>query len=89
MDLAVQDASRGTVIISGLAAPIPGKLYVFQIQLDDLVYFAEHRAGKRSYKPDWVVNDPIDLRFGKDNRMFLKREDGKELEVLIVKKVRQ
>jgi hypothetical protein len=76
------------VIISGLAAPIPGKLYVFQIQLDDLVYFAEHRAGKRSYKPDWVVNDPIDLRFGKDNRMFLKRADGKELEVLIVKKVR-
>ena len=89
LDVAVQDLSRGTAIIGGMAAPIPGKLYVFQIQLDDLVYFAEYRAGKLSYKPDWVVNDPIDLRFGKENRMFLKRADGKELEVLIVKKVRQ
>jgi hypothetical protein len=89
LDVAVQDVSRGTAIIGGMAAPIPGKLYVFQIQLDGLVYFAEYRAGKLSYKPDWVVNDPIDLRFGKENRMFLKREDGKELEVLIVKKVRQ
>ena len=89
LDVAVHDVSRGTAIIGGMAAPIPGKLYVFQIQLDDLVYFAEYRAGKLSYKPDWVVNDPIDLRFGKENRMFLKRADGKELEVLIVKKVRQ
>ena len=89
LDVSVQDVSRGTAIIGGMAAPIPGKLYVFQIQLGDLVYSAEYRAGKMSYKPDWVVNDPIDLRFGKDNRMFLKRADGKELEVLIVKKVRQ
>jgi len=88
LDIAVQDVSRGTAIIGGMAAPIPGKLYLFQIQLDDLVYFAEYRAGKLGYKPDWVVNDPIDLRFGKENRMFLKRPDGKELEVLIVKKVR-
>ena len=55
----------------------------------DSSYFAEYKAGKLSYKPDWVVNDPIDLRFGKENRMFLKRADGKELEVLIVKRVRQ
>lgn len=88
LDVAVQDVSRGTAIIGGMAAPIPGKLYVFQIQFDSLVYFAEYRAGKLSYKPDWVVNDPIELRLEKDNKMFLKRPDGKELEVAVVKKVR-
>ena len=88
LDVSVQDVSRGMAIIGGMAAPIPGKLYVFQIQLDSLVYFAEYRAGKLSYKPDWVVKDPIELRLEKDNKMFLKRPDGKELEVLVVKKVR-
>jgi hypothetical protein len=62
-----------------MAAPIPGKLYVSQIQIDSLIYFAEYRAGKLSYKPDWVVNDSIELRLAKDNKMFLKRPDGKEL----------
>jgi hypothetical protein len=88
LDVTVQDVSRGTAIIGGMAAPVPGKLYVFQIQLDDLIYFAEYKAGALSYKPDWVVNDPIELRLGKENKMFLKRPDGKELEVVVVKKVR-
>jgi hypothetical protein len=88
LDVTVQDASRGTAIIGGIAAPVPGKLYVFQIQSDSLVYFAEYRAGALSYKPDWVVNDPIEFRLGKENKMLLKRSDGKELEVEVVKKVR-
>ena len=88
LDVAVQDVSRGTAIIGGMAAPIRGKLYVFQIQLDDLVYFAEYRAGKLSYKPDWAVNDPIAVRLEKGNKMLLKRPDGKELEVVLVKRVR-
>jgi len=87
LDLTVQDVSRGTAVIGGMAAPIPGKLYIFQIQLDNLVYFAEYRAGKLSYKPNWVVNDPIELRLDKENKMFLKRPDGKELEVAVIKKV--
>jgi hypothetical protein len=33
-----------------MAAPIPGLLYVFQIQCDDLTYFATYSAGKLSYK---------------------------------------
>jgi hypothetical protein len=53
----------------------------------DLVYFAAYSAGKLSYRPDWIVNDPIDFRLTKDN-MFLKRPDGKELEVRLIKKVR-
>jgi hypothetical protein len=89
IDLAVQNVTRGIGVIGGIAAPIPGKLYTFQIQFEDIVYFAEYRAGKLSYKPDWIVNDPIEFRFGKEDRAFLKRPDGKELEVVIVKKVRQ
>ncbi|MBZ5678572.1 MAG: hypothetical protein LAO24_00555 [Acidobacteriia bacterium] len=89
IDLSVQDVTRGIGVVGGMAAPIPGKLYVFQIQLDDLVYFAEYRAGKLSYKPEWIVNDPIEFRFGKEDKAFLKRPDGKELEVVIVKKIRQ
>jgi hypothetical protein len=89
LDVTVQGVSRGTAIIGGIAAPVPGKLYVFQIQSDSLVYFAEYRAGALNYKPDWVVNDPIEFRLGKENKMLLKRPDGEELEVAVVKKVRQ
>jgi hypothetical protein len=49
-----------------MAAPIPGLLYVFQIQCDDLTYFATYSAGKLSYKPDWIVDDPI------PNNLFLR-----------------
>jgi hypothetical protein len=87
LDLQVQNVSRGVAVIGSMAAPIPGLLYAFQIQCDDLVYFATYSAGKLSYKPDWIVNDPIDFRLDK-GAMFLKRPDGKELEVRIVKKVR-
>ena len=89
LDVSVEDVSRGTAIIGGMAAPIPGKLYIFQIRLDNLVYFAQYKAGKLSYRPDWVVNDPIELRIGNEGKMFLKRPDGKELEVVVIKKVRQ
>jgi len=89
IDLTVQEITRGIGVIGGMAAPIPGKLYVFQIQLDDLLYFANYSAGKLSYKPEWVVNDPIEFRIVKENKMYLKRPDGKELEVVITKRVRQ
>jgi hypothetical protein len=88
LDMTVEDVSRRTAIIGGMAAPIPGRLYVFRIRLEDLVYVAEYKANKLSYKPDWVVNDPIELRLGNEAKMFLKRPDGKELEVVVVKKVR-
>ena len=89
LDVSVEDVSRGTAIIGGMAVPIPGKLYVFQIRLDSLDYFAEYKAGKSGYKPEWVVNDPIEVRLGDETKMFLKRPDGKELEVVVIKKVRQ
>ena len=89
IDLSVQDVTMGFGVIGGIAAPIPGRLYVFQIQVDDIVYFAAYKAGKLSYKPEWVVNDPIEFRVGKEDKAFLKRPDGKELEVVVVKKVRQ
>jgi hypothetical protein len=88
LDMTVEDVSRGTATIGGMSAPIPGRRYIFKIQLDDVVYFAEYNAGKLGYKPDWIVNDPIEVRFEKD-KMFLKRSDGKELEVAVIKKERQ
>jgi len=87
LDLQVQNVSRGTAVIGTMAAAIPGLLYVFQIQCDDLLYYATYSAGKLSYKPDWIVNDPIDFRLEKDT-MFLRRSDGKELEVRVVKRIR-
>jgi|SRR5580700_10946995 hypothetical protein len=87
LDLQVQNVSRGTAVIGSMAAPIPGLLYVFEIQCDDLLYYATYSAGKLSYKPDWIVSDPIDFRLEKD-AMFLKRSDGKELEVRVVKRIR-
>jgi len=93
LDVRVEDVSKGTAVTvsSGTAiigTPIPGRLYTFRIQLEDLVYVAEYKEGKRSYKPEWIVNDPIELRLEKD-RMFLKRPDGKELEVAVIKRERQ
>jgi hypothetical protein len=51
-------------------------------------HFAEYRAGKLSYRTDWVVNEAIEVGLDKGGRMFLKGSDGKELQVLVVKKVR-
>lgn len=77
--------SSGTAVVG---SPIPGRTYTFRIRVEDLVYVAEYKAGKRSYLPECIVNDPIELRVQKD-RMFLKRPDGKEVEVEVVKKERQ
>jgi len=93
LDVTVEDASKGTTVnvSSGtavIATPIPGSVYTFKIQLAGLVYVSEYKAGKRSYKPEWIVNDPIELRVERD-KMFLKRPDGKELEVAVIKKERQ
>ena len=87
LDLTVQPVDKGTAIIGNIAAPIRGISYLFQIQVGDLVYFAQYTAGARADRPNWVVNDPIALRFEKD-KMFIKRPDGKEVEVWLAKTVR-
>jgi len=86
LDLTVQPVDRGTAIIGNMAAPIRGISYVFQIQVDDLVYFAQY-TGARADRPNWVVNDPIDVRFEKA-KILLRRPDGKEVEVWLAKTVR-
>jgi len=88
LDLAVDNVNSGTAIVGGMAAPISATLYTFQIQSNSLVYFVQYKAGSLSYKPIWIVNDPIEFRLGKDSRMYLKRPDGKELEVAVVKRAR-
>jgi len=78
---------KGTAIIGNIAAPIRGISYVFQIQVGDLLYVAQYTAGIHSDRLNWIVNDPVKLRFEKD-LMFLKRPDGREVEVWLVKTVR-
>lgn len=87
LDLTVQPVDKGTAIIGNIAAPIRGISYLFQIQVGGLVYFAQYTAGARADRPNWVVNDPIVLRFER-GKMFIKRPDGKELEVWLAKTVR-
>jgi hypothetical protein len=87
LDLTVQPVDKGTAIIGNIAAPIRGISYLFQIQVGDLVYFAQYTAGTHADRPHWIVNDAIDLRFEKE-KIFLKRPDGKEVEVWLAKTVR-
>jgi len=46
LDMSVTEVTKGIAVIGGLAAAIPGSLYMFKIQLGDLVYFAEYKAGR-------------------------------------------
>jgi hypothetical protein len=48
LGLQVQNVNRGTVVMGSMATPLPGLLYVFQIQCDDLIYYATYSAGKLS-----------------------------------------
>src|ERR1039458_5126941 len=86
LDLTVQPVDKGTAIIGNIAAPIRGISYLFQIQVGDLVYFAQYTAGAIADRPHWIVNDAIDLRFEKE-KIFLQRPDGKEVEVWLAKTV--
>ena len=92
LKIGVQDvkapASTGQVLQLPIGGVV-GRAYVFEIELDNLTYFVEYFDERVSYKPDWAVNDPIELRLEKGNRMLLKRPNGKELEVVVLKRVRR
>ena len=63
--------------------------YYITVQLGQMTYVGEYRAAFLwSYEPkEWVVNDPIEVRFEKD-KMFIKRPNGKELKTKVVKRIR-
>ena len=64
------------------------KDYNFIVRLGDILYQTEYSAKYLwSYKPEWIVNDEIEVRLDKD-KMFLRKPDGKELKTSIVNRVR-
>jgi hypothetical protein len=87
IELTIEPVTRGAIVYGNLAASIHNTVYMFQIQASDFIYFAQYTARAHDYKPNWIINDPINFRFEK-KKMFLKRPDGKEMEVLLVKTVR-
>jgi hypothetical protein len=61
-----------------------------EVQVGDLIYFGQCEQKKNSDKckpADWIVGDPVDVRFDKD-LMFLKKAKGGEIKTHIVKKQR-
>jgi len=64
------------------------KIYHVIVQVDDLIYIGAIRVGwARTYNPEWIIGDPVQVRF-KKNRMYLKKSNEKEAKFKVVKKVR-
>ena len=74
---------------AALQLPLPlGVSYVFDIQQDDITYIAACTSKvKKSCAADWIIHDPVEYRIEKD-KLFLKRPNGKELRLGLVKKIR-
>ncbi len=75
-----------------ILVPIENKedTYLVTVQVKDMVYVGKHTPPfSFGYKPDWIINDPIDVRFNeKKTQMILKRPDGKEYKTKVVTKKR-
>lgn len=65
--------------------------YNISVRVKDIVYAGRYVAKWRwSYDPDWVIGDPIEVRFNENKtKMYLKKPNGSELKTEIVKKIRQ
>ncbi|MCP5464727.1 MAG: hypothetical protein H7A33_06865 [Deltaproteobacteria bacterium] len=79
----------GSVFVGTVPVTSTSSHYLVQVQVDDLLYMATYNPNVfKTYKPnEWVVNDPIQVRFRK-NDMYLLRPDGREMKAKVVKKVR-
>ncbi|MFO1519625.1 MAG: hypothetical protein U1F57_08210 [bacterium] len=64
------------------------KHYFITVQSGDLVYVGEYTPIFFGKPGDWIVGDPIDVRFEGDNKMILKKPNGKELKTKIKKRIR-
>lgn len=75
-----------------ILTPVENKedTWLITVQVKDMIYVGRHTPPfSFGYKPDWIINDPIDVRFNdKMTQMILKRPDGKEYKTKIVKKKR-
>jgi len=63
------------------------KHYFITVQAGDLVYVGEYTPIFFGKPGDWIVGDPIDVRFD-GNKMILRKPNGKELKAKIKKRIR-
>src|SRR5260370_33667869 len=75
--------------LDGAILPPPHILigYAFAIQVGTFTYFVDAALCcplRSKYKLEWAARDPIEFRFDND-KMFVKRPNGKELKAKLVK----
>jgi len=63
------------------------KHYFITVQDGDMVYVGEYTPAFFGKPGDWVIGDPISVRFDKNN-MILQKPNGKELKSKIRKRIR-
>jgi len=63
------------------------KHYFITVKAGDLVYVGEYTPMFFGKPGDWIIGDPIDVRFD-GNNMLLKKPNGKELKAKIRKRIR-
>lgn len=63
------------------------KHYFISVQQGDIVYVGNYTPMFFGKPGDWIIGDPIDVRFD-GNKMILKKPDGKELKTKIEKRIR-
>lgn len=63
------------------------KHYFITVQAGDLVYVGEYTPMFFGKPGDWIVGDPIEVRFD-NSHMILRKPNGKELKAKIKKRIR-
>ena len=63
------------------------KHYFITVQAGDLVYVGEYSPMFFGKPSDWIIGDPIQVRFNKNN-MILQKTNGKELKAKIKQRIR-
>ena len=63
------------------------KHYFITVQADELVYVGEYTPMFFGKPGDWIIGDPIEVRFD-GNKMILRKPNGKELKASIRKRIR-
>ncbi len=63
------------------------KHYFITVQAQDMVYVGEYTPAFFGKPGDWVIGDPISVRFDGKN-MILQKPNGKELKTKIQKRIR-
>jgi len=77
--------SNGTTVTTPTTSE--QKHYFITVQSKDLVYVGEYSPIFFGKPSDWIIGDPIQVRFDKNN-MILQKTNGKELKTKIKQRIR-